>query len=197
MIIGSHNAWTFLRPKKWWMRLLGFTARCQRKNIFIQYKDYGVRCFDLRVRFDYGRMVLAHGIIEYDYTQKDLLDDLWWLDLQAGANREKVYIRVINEIRNVKDYYQPKIHQFQEFCQMISDEYTNITFWCGMNLLPTPTIDYYFGKNPSCEELYASVRKPRIIDDWWPWLYARFHNKKNIEKGTDKEILLIDFVDIR
>lgn len=196
MILGSHNSWTFLRPRKWWMRLLAFTARCQRKSIIIQYKDYGVRCFDLRVRFDYGQLVMAHGIIEYDYARKDLYNDLRWLDLQAQTHKDKVYVRVINEIRSEKDYYQPRISHFREFCKEIEERFPNVVFWCGMNLLPTPTIDYLFRQGPTCEELYASVRKPRIIDDWWPWWYARFHNKKNIAQGTDKDILMIDFVDI-
>lgn len=197
MNIGSHNSWTFLRPKKWWMRLLAFTARCQRHNIIVQYKDYGVRCFDLRVRYDTGQFTMAHGIIEYEHTIRDLFDDLWWLDQQAETHNDVVYVRVINEIRRNSDYNSFEVHQFRDFCHMLEDKYKNIRFFCGMNLLPSPTIDYFFGPGPTCEELYASVRKPRLIDDWWPWWYARFNNRKNIEKGTDKDILLIDFVDIR
>ena len=36
--------------------------------------------------------------------------------------------------------------------------------------------------------------KPRIIDDWYPRIYAKLNNKRNIKLGTDKDILLIDFV---
>ena len=32
------------------------------------------------------------------------------------------------------------------------------------------------------------------LDDWFPWLYAFFNNKKNIEKGTNKHYMLLDFV---
>ena len=31
---------------------------------------------------------------------------------------------------------------------------------------------------------------------WWPWLYAVTHNKAIKAKGTDKDIQLIDFVDV-
>ena len=41
----------------------------------------------------------------------------------------------------------------------------------------------------------------RKIDDWWPWPYAKFHNKKNIEKAKRDlrviDFILLDFVNIR
>ena len=49
---------------------------------------------------------------------------------------------------------------------------------------------------PTCSESYSSVCPPKIIDDWWPWLFAYLNNKKIKEKGTNKDILLIDFVNI-
>ena len=33
MILGSHNSWTYLSPKKWWMKALAFTAKCQKYDI--------------------------------------------------------------------------------------------------------------------------------------------------------------------
>ena len=35
---------------------------------------------------------------------------------------------------------------------------------------------------------------PRLIDDWYPRLFAKVNNKEIVKKGTDKDILLIDFV---
>lgn len=195
MVIGSHNAWTFLRPRKWWMRLLAFTACCQRCNIYEQYLVYNSRCFDLRVRFDGDRFVVAHGIIEYDISKEDLVDDLRWFSEQS-TEKNPVYIRVINEIRRYRDYRTEEVDRFVEFCKEIEQQFPTLRFFCGMNLLPQPSVDYQFPSGPTCEELYASVRKPRIIDDWWPLWYARFHNRKNIAQGTDRDILLIDFVNI-
>ena len=37
---------------------------------------------------------------------------------------------------------------------------------------------------------------PKIIDDWIPVLYAKLKNRKIRKEGTDKDILLIDFVDL-
>jgi hypothetical protein len=82
---------------------------------------------------------------------------------------------------------------FKEFCKYIEETYTEIKFWCGKNLVDWTT-EYEFSNNPSCEEKYSSVCPPKIIDDWIPVVYAKLNNKKILEKGTDKDILLIDFV---
>lgn len=195
MILASHNSWSYLRPKTWWMRLIRFTARCQRKNILDQYR-LSVRCFDLRVRFKNWKPVFAHGIIEYEYTEDEVMKDLFFLNDLSDVE-DPVYIRVVNEIRNVNDYTERQVTQFRTFCSALEARFPNIRFWGGQNLLKQQTTEYVFKDSPSCEELYSSVCPPRIIDDWWPWLYARFHNKKNLTKWTDKDILMIDYVDIR
>jgi len=48
MILGSHNSWSYLPPKKWYMKPFRFTAQCQDWDIKTQY-EHGVRCFDLRL----------------------------------------------------------------------------------------------------------------------------------------------------
>lgn len=192
MILGSHNSWSFLPVKKWWMKPIAFTARCQRVDIQAQY-DLGVRCFDLRVRFDGNGLVsVAHGMIEYTYTAADIHMDLRWLNKMGDC-----CIRVIHEVRSAKQYKSRDIHRFRSFCSAIEHDYRYIHFWCGRNLFCWG-YDYHFsGAEPTCEERYASVSPPRLIDDWWPWLYARLHNRKILREGTDKEILLIDYVDIK
>ena len=52
MILGSHNSWSYLTPRKWWMKLFRFVAQCQDYDIKTQYEQFGVRCFDLRLKFD-------------------------------------------------------------------------------------------------------------------------------------------------
>ena len=84
---------------------------------------------------------------------------------------------------------------FRQFCSLLQQRYSNLKLWCGRNLVNWQ-IEYYFAKDPSCKELYSSVCMPRIIDDWWPWLYAKIHNKKNRLKNYKEDILLIDFVNI-
>ena len=198
MVIGSHNSWSYLRPRKWWMRLIAFAARCQRVDIRDQYLKYGVRCFDLRVRTDkLGRLVVAHGPIVYTFTADKIYNDLAWLDSKGDC-----YVRVLHEVRDCKKYTADSVRSFVAFCERIEDSYRSIKFWCGRNLYNWQK-DYIFGdffsweEEPSCEETYGSVVPgKKWLYGWWPWLYAVTHNKAIKTKGTDKDILLIDFVDV-
>ena len=189
MIIGSHNSWTYNRPKKWWMKLISFTAKCQSLNIEEQY-NLGVRCFDLRLKFDNdGSAKIYHGIIEYDYTSLQLLKDLAWLNLRDDI----VYIRILHEVRTKNEYTDKSKNYFIYHIEQFKKYFPNLKFWCGRNLYNWRK-DYNFGDDPTCEEKYASVCNPKI-DDLCPWIYARINNKKIVKEGTDKDILLIDFVE--
>lgn len=191
MVLGSHNSWSYLPVKQWYFKPFAFTARCQSKNIITQYEQYGVRCFDLRVRFTpTDGITVAHGIIEYKYSWFDILDDLTYLNSKGDC-----YLRILHEARNKKQYTAFSRNVFKEFCYYIETRFEHINMWCGRNLYDW-NFDYIFNKEPTCEENYSSVKSPKLIDDWWPWIYAKTHNKKIVEKGTDKDILLMDFVNL-
>ena len=188
-ILGSHNSWSYLPVRKWWMKPIRFMARCQRVDIRRQY-DLGVRCFDLRVRFDEGwNAVFAHGVVEYDVSEYRIWKDLRWLDDKGDC-----YVRVIHEVRSKAQHGKDDIINFQYMCSELQKRLANIKFWCGRNLY-TWEKDFDFGDDPECEERYASVTPPKLLA-WWPWLYARIKNKEIRKDGTDKKILLIDFVDL-
>ena len=90
MILGSHNTWSYLKPRKWWQKLLRFTAQCQREDLTMQYVRHDVRCFDLRLRFDdNGNAQIVHGLIEYDYTPAEIEHDLY--NLNDSAERWTAY----------------------------------------------------------------------------------------------------------
>ena len=192
MIIGSHNSWSYLRPKKWWMRLLAFTARCQHYVLWAQYKE-GARCFDLHVRFTEKREVeVVHGPIVYDIESEVpggcIYDYLKMLD-----DSRDVSVRVILDVRTRKarKHYGFQCECFKDFCKDLEMLYPHITFWCGRMVKGWHPV-YYFNYDPSCKEDYASVSSIGI----WPWLYARLFNLRILKKGTDEDILLLDFVDI-
>ena len=192
MILGSHNSWSYLPPRRWWMRPIAFMARCQHADIRTQYEKYGVRCFDLRVRFNkYGQGVVCHGIVEYCFTASKIYEDLAWLETKGDC-----YVRVINEVRTMKQYKNRKGYLFRHFCERLEQDYRGIRFWCGREMYCWG-YDYHFdGIEPTCEEKYASVCPPKLVDDWWPWFFAKTNNRIIREQGTKKDILLIDFVDI-
>jgi len=198
MVIGCHNSWSYLRPRRWWMRLIAFAAKCQRVDIRTQYLKYGVRCFDLRIRSN-GKIgfVVAHGIVEYAIDMESLMDELRWLNQWRDC-----YVRVIHEVRTERQYTEHSVKWFGYTCHAIEESFPNIRFWCGRNLYNWKK-DYIFGdfftweEEPTCEETYGSVVPgKKWLYCWWPWLYARTHNKAIKARGTDKDILLIDYVDI-
>ena len=79
MILGSHNSWSYLTPIKILHKLIAFTARCQRVDIKTQYEKYGVRCFDLRIRFINNVPCVVHNFIVY-CSLIDIVPDLEYLD---------------------------------------------------------------------------------------------------------------------
>ena len=188
-ILGSHNSWSYLPVRKWWMKPIRFMARCQRVDIRQQY-ELGVRCFDLRFRFNrHMDMEISHGPVVYDLTGFFAGQDLYFLDQKGDC-----YVRVIHEVRTEEQYTKTAVELFQAECEGIERRFKNIQFWCGRNLYNWEK-DYDFGDDPECEERYASVTSPKLLA-WWPWLYAMIKNKEIRKDRTDKKILLIDFVDL-
>lgn len=168
------------------MKPFRFVAQCQDLDIKTQY-ERGVRCFDLRLQYDGDTLRVVHGFMIHKITCAELLEDLEWLN-----ERGDVYIRVLHDARTKKLHNDTAIKNFQNDCAAFEQLYPNIKFWCGKNLYNWET-DYEFKNNPSCEERYSSVASPKI-DDLYPRYYAKKNTKVIYEKGTDKDILLLDFV---
>ncbi len=192
MILGSHNSWSFLPPRKWWQKALAFTARCQRLNIQEQYA-LGVRCFDLRLKLIGKHWHVVHNSFDYGLLD-DVMYDLGWL--HRLCREGSIYIRVLHDVRRRKDYTLHDVTLFIELCRTLTAYYPDFKFWCGRNLYNWHE-DYTFDFKPQCTEMYSSVCSPRIIDDWFPLMYAKRNNAWiRREEYKPDEILLIDFVDI-
>lgn len=75
--------------------------------------------------------------------------------------------------------------------------YSNIKF-CGGNPTYNGGIKYFKFKynTPTSEGCHASWATKCKLDDLWPWLYAKLHNKESRKKGTTKEYLSLDFIEI-
>ena len=197
-MIGSHNSFSYLPPKAWWMRLFGFMGKCQRVNIQDQYEKYDARLFDIRVRFDKKEKVyLCHGFANYGYwdTIKEALE---WLKTRP----EKVSVRVMLETGKP---HEREEGLFYNFCHNLCMSYPEINFFGGMRKFDFKVI-YRFENKPKLIDRYSSTTSLfksnskflRIIDDWIPIYYAKKYNRKNMELYKDtKKYLFIDFVDIR
>ena len=201
MKLASHNTFTYLTPRKWWMRLLAFTARCQRVG-YNQQLELGAQMFDLRIKFDkYGHAIVCHGLIEYDDPSDDKHFALWLLNSKAKEEGIPYYVRVVLESKHPNDYQKDC---FRKCCAALLEFYPNILFFGGNDRSDWSCQHpiYDFGTPiPDIDEQHASTtalfsRFPRL-DDLWPWLYARLFNHRNIKKGTSHDWLMIDFVDIQ
>lgn len=207
MIIGSHNSFSYLPSKHWWMRPFRFMARCQRVGYIKQYNDYGVRVFDLRVWFDEdGTLCLRHGKMTFDTRRT--LDIFFIIDAMNFFDKKgDCYVRIILEEDNTLKYkYYSDIaeEQFKRLCEDLKSGFPNIRFFGGNRKFDWKQL-YDLGNDVQLDDKYSSTtslfrskkRWLAKLDDLWPWLYAGLHNKKNFERGTDKQCLFMDFVDIR
>ncbi len=190
MVIGSHNSWTYLKPKYFLCRFLNFTCKCQSKDIYEQYEYYNVKAFDLRVRFDkYGQLIICHNLLDYIYDLDHLWEDLHYLN-----SMHDVSIKVTLDVRYKKRYNEKNIDCFKRFCEKLELSFEHIKFFGGDNLYNGENI-YDFKYKPDCVGCFASSKTP-YIDDLWPWLFSKLYNKKIKKDGSDKDILFIDFVNI-
>lgn len=201
MVLGSHNTLSYLTPSKWYKRPFKWMAKCQNISYYKQY-DLGVKVFDLRIKFNkYGDPIICHGKMEYEFDICDLHEFLTYL------NRCKdCYLRVIYEVTNSKSEYKEEC--FKNFCAHIQNMYKNIVFFGGNRKYDWKQIFKFCTekKAPKLIDRYSSTTSIfksdnkflRIIDDLWPWLYAKLNNHKNynIYKDT-KDCLFIDFVDMK
>lgn len=202
MKIASHNSFSYLKPRRWWLRPFGWMARCQRICVAEQYYRYKAQLFDLRIRFDTktGQVIIAHGQMEYSTPDGCIDGTLTYLSLRP----EDIYIRVVLELKHPDEQQQ---QLFREFCSMLESEYPDLYFFGGNDRsdwsaqhpvyqFSTPMQDLD-DKYSSTTTLFPERFKLlRYIDDLWPWFYAHRYNHRNRQAGTAHDWLFIDFVDI-
>lgn len=203
--LGSHNTWSYRKPLKLWMRPFHFMGKCQSKTIKQQYNDYGVRLFDLRMRWHDDLWYIAHGSMIFDITVAEAMADLELLyhdERSWNANPDKVYVRVLLEY-NEDDVDTRIIERFKTECAWLVSDYPQFTFLCG-KLKSTWETLYDFGNELTMEEKYSSVtslfdsgsKLLKVIYDWYPRLYAKLNNADIYKEGTEKECLLLDFIEM-
>ena len=202
MKFASHNSMTYLPARQWWLKPFAWIARCQSKSIKEQLKA-GVRYFDLRIRFDKnGLPVFAHGLAEYDASLLTVCREIHFFSI-TSTNVEKSYIRITLENKSRKDEeYQRKC--FKKACQDLerlfqADDLTPIIAFCGGQTKADWSTVYEFGtEQPLCKECYSSMPAQRNpLWKVWPWLFAKFHNRKAVERHKaegSEEILMLDYV---
>lgn len=191
MKIASHNSWSYLPIRQWWLRPFAWMARCQSISLQHQYLC-GVRLFDLRIRFKGNIPVAVHGFVEY---KTDVLSDIIELALQRDCS-----LRILLDMRNLKwtcwnrnkrdrQIYE-QMSKFKRFVEYIRDTYPALViydcytmpyWWKVVVVMDSPALD----KSAAKAGIWAV----------WPWLYAKTHNRK-IRKKNYNYITLLDYVNI-
>lgn len=189
MKLASHNTFTYFKPKKWWAKLINWTAKCQKKTLQEQYEEYGARLFDLRVWYDKNlNIMFPHGIVDYKVSAEEIHSLLQYLNDKGDC-----VVRVIleeNNSRKKKSYAERNENLFASFCDTLEKTYTGIQFFGGLRKWDWKIL-YEFKMN------YPDIREYNK-SGLWPWWGAFWGNKKNMKNHTNEEQwAMFDFLNIR
>lgn len=188
MKLGTHNSMSYLKPKKWYMYLFRFMAKCQRVDIEEQYK-LGARMFDLRIHYN------KDGVPEFKHGAMVFKGDVEETIRCLNSKRARTYVRLILEVKDNKDLARQET-LFRRDCSIWYLRYRKIVFFCGRRKFDWKEVFNFGTPEPVINQLISSMTW-KIYDDWYPWLYARIMNKKNLSTYNSKDWLLIDFIDIQ
>lgn len=183
MEIGTHNSMTYLKPKRWYLYPFRFIARCQSLAIDEQYKR-GIRLFDIRISYDKdNNSEFRHGSMAF---KGDVYKTLEWLNNQSEPVKIRILLEENKESLTKEVLFVKDIAQFKR-------EFTNLTFYEGRRKFDWKKV----ATLPDLEviQLVSSMQGNKI-DDIWPWLYAKLHNKKNLNKFTEEYKYVVDHIPI-
>ena len=195
MVLGTHNSWSFGKPTNILLRPFWFIAKCQDLPIEHQYL-MNSKIFDLRVWFDKkGDYKIRHGIMSF---KNSLYKDLRFLN-----SMEDCWVRVILESNSEPKDLNHQKSCFYKFCSGLEDMFPNIKFfggegkWNWIKLYQFKNEDYPLIDKYSSTTSYFKLNCLRILDDWYPRLYAKKYNRTNYEQFKeldDDSCLFIDFI---
>ena len=166
MNIGTHNSLTYLTPKKWWQKLIGFTAKCQAVDYEEQYR-LGARVFDVRLWYDDNfKIEIRHGRIAYIGGFTVLYDMFDFLD-----NKKDCYVRLICEedsfakkdpLASIKERY------FMDECHNFETQFPNIKFFGGNRKYDWKVLYNFKNKDiPTLVDRYSSTTSLFKSDKKW------------------------------
>lgn len=211
MKLASHNSLSYVKPNKWWQRLINFTSQCQNYDIVTQY-EYGIRLFDIRIRFndkynvDGSEYVATsgHGLVDYDIY---IMSVLTFLN-NVSTKDDPVY--VLLNLENLKKEEDVDFLKFKNTINAYTKLYTNIHFCGGFVKHPWRKLidvgdphDQPIIEQRNWEFLnftYDVPIKEKIkrffanLFHFSPKYWAKKNNKEYKSAGTSAEFLMLDFV---
>lgn len=186
-MIGTHDSFTYLNPKKRVFNILSFLWRTQTKNIQEQ-RALGVKYFDIRVRYYKGKWILCHGLVDFDTIPFSTLEDI-----MKFFNKSE-YLRVILERVSSND----DIFKFKHDILVLKEEYKNIVFSCikkDWNIVinnDLNIIDYTYTPFLSNLSLLDNIKRMNFFSTIKKW--AKKHNP-TITEGIVEDKNTVHFLD--
>lgn len=207
MKLASHNSLSFTKPRKWWEKLINFTAKCQSHDIQTQYID-GVRLFDIRLRRDWVSCysndydaISAHGLIEYkNIVIADVLDYL----NSKSTKEDPVYVQL--NLENFKYDGDRDYVWFRELFKKCAETYQNLIFCGGY-------VKHPWHKIIDCEDPTIDQKNWEFMDFTWqptttekikrffvnlfhfsPKYWAKKNNQEYKSTGTSADFLMLDYI---
>lgn len=187
VILGAHDALSGYKPLHWWGWLTVPFARCQSKSV-LQLIEAGVRCFDVRVRYDEcaGCWRGCHGLLT---TRADAMEALSVMYGWCLHHDERIWVRLIHE-RGDADYEEDM--RFRRLCDELERQWgSRLVLFEGRRKGGWVRL-YDFGREPHVVQQVGSMAADA---HWWerlvPWLYAR---RTRGAAMPECDIVLRDFV---
>lgn len=186
MKLGTHNSLSYMRCQ-WWLEPFAWIGRCQSMTIKEQFL-YGVRYFDIRVKFVNGVAKSGHGLLTYDILIDDVLGLLQWYYTKIGKGKEEVIVRLFLE--NSK--HNPTLYakEFMMCIEKWKEKYPELTFIEG-----GCRYDYksYIDYNIPVRVCYAEYWKKKLCIPW-PKHWAKKHNKGLHEGDNSRQYSVYDYI---
>lgn len=188
IIVGSHNSFSYLPVKQWYLKPFNFIAKCQNKDICAQILNNNA--LDIRVCFINKQAYFAHGLITYKGNVTKLLKH----PLEYYNHLHIGHIRVILEKYTDNDI-DIQNSLFRTFCQWLKVNFPNVTFYGGNYKKTWEKIyDFKTIEDDQVNQFVSSMRNDaNLIERICPKLYAIQHNKQN-KFYTTNGINLFDFI---
>lgn len=184
-MLGSHNSFSYLPIRAWYLWILRPWVRCQDLDIGEQYAQ-GVRYFDLRLRFGKkGEPQVVHNFTRLRISPQELERWLAWLDAKGG-----VVMRVVLDVRKPPKDGDALKSYFSTYYDYLFSQYPHIDFHS--------TVAYEAWSLLEVHDEYGSFKHKLCI----PWLWSVLHNAKVKRKYKDllsteetRRVLFMDFVE--
>ena len=185
-MIGSHDSFTYLNPIHNIFKLFKFLWRTQTKTITEQY-NYGVRYFDIRVKYKRNRWYICHGLVIFNVAFASLKHIIDFFNLHYPGSK----LRIIYEKGNFEDIFK------QEIRELLDNEtlsYACIKSKWKVLVNKDPIInDYTYRPFLSDLSLWENIKRMNLFSTIKKW--AKKHNPKINKDIINNNILyFMDYI---